>query len=234
MGREQDRRVLFSAQLAHQLHDGRAVLGIKVSGRLVGHHDARAMNQSTGDGGSLLLSPRKLGGEVGAAVVQTDPVYQVSHTIRIRPTGQVQWQSDVFLDRQMRHQVERLEDDPDVLATQLQKLRLTRSGEFDSAQLEAARIRDIHGGDQGEQGRLAASTGTDHRDPFAPLGFEGDPAEGVDFLLTAAKDAVDVLEQQHACQAPFVSRAMPSRSWVRSSKGLRKLIRRLRSQWGRR
>ena len=51
-------------EILEKVHDRFAVLGIQVSGRLVGEEDAWTAGQGAGDCNALLLAPGKLAGQV--------------------------------------------------------------------------------------------------------------------------------------------------------------------------
>ena len=58
---ENHRNTLFLVEIHEKIHDFLASLGIKIAGWLIRKNDRRLSHQCPGNGGSLLLSARKLG-----------------------------------------------------------------------------------------------------------------------------------------------------------------------------
>ena len=58
--------------VAHELEDGEAGVGVEVAGRLVGKDQPRGVDEGAGDGDALLLAAGELGGAVLLAFGQAD------------------------------------------------------------------------------------------------------------------------------------------------------------------
>ena len=107
-------------RLAQQPQHLRARGAVEVAGRLVREHDGRTGDEGAGDGDTLLLATRKLRWPVGAAIIEADGVDQMVDPRAVDvAAGDRQGQDDVLLGRQHGQEVERLEDEPDLLPPQL-------------------------------------------------------------------------------------------------------------------
>ena len=119
MGDHHDRVAVRVDDLAQEREHAAPGAGVQRSGRLVGEHDLGPGDERPGDRDPLLLAAGELGGTVAQALVEPDPRRDLAH-LRAPGTAavQAQRQADVLGDRERRHQVEGLEDEPDPLAPQ--------------------------------------------------------------------------------------------------------------------
>jgi hypothetical protein len=86
-------------------------------GRLVGEHDGGPGDERARDGDALLLAAGQLARPVRAAVGEADGADERLEPLRVRPApGDGQRQDDVLLGGEDRQEVERLEDEPDLVA----------------------------------------------------------------------------------------------------------------------
>ena len=83
---------------------------------------------------------------------------------------------DIRCDRLVRKQRVVLKDEPDV--------SLVRRSTADvlPADLDRSERRPLQAGNEAQQRRLAATTGADERDEFAPFHVEGDVAQRIEFV----------------------------------------------------
>ena len=97
---------------------------VEVAGRLVGEQHGRPAHEGAGDGDALLLAARKLGRLVPEPVGQADRLDEFLEPTRVElAPGDRQRQGDVLRRRQGRQEVERLEDEADLVAAQLREAR---------------------------------------------------------------------------------------------------------------
>jgi len=92
-----------------KVHDGVAVLGIQVSGGLVGQEHGGVSRKGPGDGDALLLAARKLGRQVFRAVAHANLFQGLGRALPPLRGGQSpvgQGQLDVLVDGQVADQVE--------------------------------------------------------------------------------------------------------------------------------
>jgi hypothetical protein len=122
--------------------------GVEVAGRLVGEDDVGPAGQRAGARHPLLLAAGHLGRAVAEPIADTE---RLDH--RVEPgligflAGDIHRQGDVLQRRQRRHQVERLEDEPDPVPAQLRHLLVRQRRQLD--------VGDAHrtGGDVVEAGQ---------------------------------------------------------------------------------
>ena len=116
VGDDQQGPVLALGQVAEQLEDPGADLGVEVGGRLVGEDDRRGAGQGAGDRHPLLLPAGEVAGQEAGAVGQA---HRLEHAGRLRlrrpaPRAlEIQGVLDVLGRRQRGKQVELLEHEPD-------------------------------------------------------------------------------------------------------------------------
>ena len=93
---------------------------VQVAGRLVGEHDLRAGDQRARTGDPLLLAARQFRGFVTEPVSEAGRVDDLVEpgTIHV-PPGDVQRERDVLLRSERRYQVVGLEDEADLVPTEL-------------------------------------------------------------------------------------------------------------------
>ena len=113
---------------------------VEVPGRLVGEHDLWSARERPGDGDALLLAAGELGRAVREPVAEADGVDHVIEPLPVGSTArQRHRQHDVLVRRQRRHEVERLEHEPDVVAPQQRELAVGERAELDVADEDRAR-----------------------------------------------------------------------------------------------
>ena len=101
-------------QFQHQV----GIDGIQVAGRFISHQHGRIVGQGAGDGGALLLSARKRGGEF-VGLVGNAHHFQQLQGARFALTGgdgcaEIHCQQEVFLHGQRGQQLKELEHHPHI------------------------------------------------------------------------------------------------------------------------
>ena len=121
MGHHNDGRT-FLVELAEEIHNLLTVLGVQVTGRLIGEDQLRTCDDRTGDGHSLLLTSGKLLREVLGSVADGHSLHNLGDLLLTLGRGDVQVPQrklDVLIDIQFIDQVEALEHESDVALTEL-------------------------------------------------------------------------------------------------------------------
>src|SRR5262245_19647652 len=111
-----DRRTA-AMQLAEQLHHRFAVRRVEVTRRLVREEDERIASDRAGHCDTLLLTAGELRRIVLHAVAHPHALERIGHallTLGSRHAAVRERKLDVFVDRQIANQVERLEDESDL------------------------------------------------------------------------------------------------------------------------
>ena len=132
---------------------------VEVAGRLVGEHEVGRGRERAGDRDALLLAA----GELVRAVAQPvgepeglDEPVDAGALERRRPAAvEVERQQDVADRVERRHEVERLEDEPDAAAAQDRELEVGEAGDVGVADPRAAGGRGIQPGHDVHERRLA-------------------------------------------------------------------------------
>ena len=119
MGDHDDALAEVVDAVAQEIEQVVAGLRVKGAGGLVGDDDVRTGHQGTGDGNALLLAARQLRRLVAKTLGETEHPGDVVEPLLVDlAVGQSQRQHDVVGGRQRRHEVEGLEHESDVVATQ--------------------------------------------------------------------------------------------------------------------
>ena len=101
--------------------------GVEVAGRLVAEDDRRLAGQRPGDGDALLLATGELARAMLQPVAETDGVHDLVEPLLVGlAAGERRRERDVLQRGQRRHQVVRLEDEADLVATQQRELACRR------------------------------------------------------------------------------------------------------------
>ncbi len=106
-------------------------------------------------------------------------------------------EGDVLLDRQVRDEVEGLEDHADGAPPQRRQCGLVRGSDVDPGDAHAALVGTVDRGDQVERGRLAAAGGPDQGDHLGRCEREVEVRERVHHLVATAVAAADTHELDH-------------------------------------
>ena len=127
VGRDDRGHALGPDHVPEQHHDHVAGLRVELAGRLVGEQDPRPVGQGPGDRDPLLLATGQLVRPVLRPPAQTHQLQQIADArvalARIRP-DEPERDLDVLGGRQDRHQPERLEDERDRPAPDVDELVL--------------------------------------------------------------------------------------------------------------
>ncbi len=180
---------------AHEVQQLGGRVRVQLPGGLVGEDDARPRRQGAGGGHPLLLAARELGGAVLEALAQVEGVDHLLHPVAVGlAAGDVQRQTDVLERVEGRHQVERLEDEADLVATDLGDLLLGQAGQLGVADPGLARGEPVEAGHALHQRRLAGPGGAHDRREAPGREVARDAVQGPHLGVAASVDLVGVLD----------------------------------------
>ena len=131
------------------------------------------------DSEPLTLAARQHAGLVVGSLAEREQVEQPSRARLGTPSrgaGDDRREHDILERGHSLEQVEELEDEADVLAPHPRALVLVLVRERHPGEADLSRFGGVHPGNQVQQGGLATARRTHHRDEFAPLQVEVDPA----------------------------------------------------------
>ena len=183
-----------AGEVADQLHDVGAGVLIEGRGRLVANQEGRLVDQRAGDRDALLLTAGERVGPAFFAALEADLIDDRQGAFTgfvIRPTLDQEGDHHVLDDGERRDEVEGLEDEAEVPAAERRELFLAEAVEALTEDLDRARLRRERAGDDGEEGRLPATRGTDQHDELAAAGLEVGLLERDDLIVRRAEEHVD-------------------------------------------
>src|SRR5438874_3412645 len=158
---------------SHEFEQLRARPRVEVPRRLVGEDDLGPRRQGTRGRDALLLPARQLAGTVLQAVTESRRVQDLVDPLRVRLLpGDVEREGHVLGGGERRNQVERLEDEANLLAAQQRQLLLAERRQIDVADEHAPRREAAQPRHAVQQRRLAGA-GRSH-DRREGLAFEVD------------------------------------------------------------
>jgi hypothetical protein len=176
-----DRRA-FLVQLAEEAEHDLRVLGVEVTGRLVGEDDRGVADQRTGDGHALLLTAGELAREVIEAMLHLDlRQHGLGLGLHVRGDEALaigQREADVLEDGQLADQVEGLEDEADLAVADAGALVAGEVADVVAVEPVLAAGRRVEEAEDREERRLAAARGAGDADVLAVRDFEVELMEG--------------------------------------------------------
>jgi len=194
-----DHRHAVLGELDHDIEDLVDHLGVQRAGRLVEEHDLRMHREGARDGHALLLAAGELSRELGCLLGDADALEQRHRLLLGLRLGLAEHldrpERHILEDRQVREEVERLEDHAD-LGPQLGKaLALRGQGLAVDADLAAGdRLEPVDGA---AQRRLARAGRPDDDDDLALVDLQVDVFECVEFAVML----LDILDHHEGVSA---------------------------------
>jgi hypothetical protein len=133
------------------------------------------------------------------AVVEANQPQHVLCTLRrlFTVAMHVQRRFNVFLRRKRGDQVERLEDDADLVVADTRQLRLAQLGDVHAVNDDLPRCRGVQPGDDAQQRRFARSGRPRERDPRAAQHVERDAVEDRNLLAAQWQRAPNAVGLHH-------------------------------------
>ena len=180
----------FAVELGEEFHYLLAVLGVEVTGGLVGEDELGIGDDGAGDGHPLLLTSGELLWEVGGTVGDVHALEDVAY--HLLALGGLDLHVDegqlhVLEHVQLIDEVEALEYEADVAFAVLGALFLFQRAYFLAEELVLARGGVVEEAEDVEEGGLAAAGGAHDGYEFALLDVEGDVVEGYGFDFFGAE-----------------------------------------------
>ena len=154
-------------QLTEQVQHDLLVFLIQIAGRFVGENQLRAVDQRTGDAHALLLAAGKLPWQMVCAIFQSYAFQRLQGLLLIDYGMIVLRDHHVLRSRQMRHEIEFLEHEPDHVLAHVGELLGIQILKFAAFKHHGALGRRIHAADHVHQRGLAGTGRADDRQPFA-------------------------------------------------------------------
>ena len=154
---------------------------VEVAGGFVGEHDGRPVGQGAGDGDPLPLATGERRGQVTGPVGEADPLEELRGALpRLlrRTAGEECRKLDVLPSGELVHQVERLEDEADLVAPQLGQGAFGEPVDAPAAQVQLAGRRPVEPAQQVEKGRLPTAARPPHRHSLAASDLQVDVVDG--------------------------------------------------------
>jgi hypothetical protein len=178
-------------ELGEQEHDLALLRGVEVAGGLVGEDERRLGDDGAGDRDALLLSAGELARGVVLAAGEADGVQRrerASASLAGRHATVHQRKLHVLERARSPEQVEALEDEPDVVATEQRELVEIELGDLDPAKEVRAGGRAIEAADDVHARRLAGAARADDRHELAVGDRERHAVERADLGVARAVD----------------------------------------------
>jgi hypothetical protein len=173
----------LAVEIGQQLHDFVAALAVQVAGRLVRQQHQRIGDDRACNGHALLLAAGQFCGCMGFPSGKANARQrQAGRTVpgRRRLAAVEQGKLDVFLGRGARQQVESLEHESQAFAPEHGALVAAEALDVDAAEQVHAAGRRVQAAEQVHRRRLARAARPHHRDEFAGLDPQVDPAQGLE------------------------------------------------------
>lgn len=163
--------------LEEQLQNVLFVSWVEVAGWFIGQEERWRMNQSAGDGDSLLFALRELAGKAVQLVGETESIGECFQVLGFG-TGpgkrliDQERKPDVFPHSEVREQLKLLKNLPNSGNAEVSSLSVTKPTDIGIVDAKAARVRQCDARDQIEQRGLAAAAGADESDLFTALDLQ--------------------------------------------------------------
>jgi len=174
-------------ELGEQVHHLLAVLGVEVTGGLVGEDELGIGDHGASDGDTLLLTARELLREVLGTVRDGHPFHHGRDPLLALGSTDfhvLERQLDVLIDVQLVDEVEALEYEADIALAKLGALAFFQLSHLLTEQLVGAARGVVQEAEDVEQRGFAAARRPHHGHELAALNFERDAVqrEGLDFF----------------------------------------------------
>jgi acyl-CoA thioesterase-1 len=150
----------FLVQFEQQVADALAGVAVEVAGGFVGKQHVRFGGERAGNRHPLLFAAGELAWRVAQALAQADPLEQGGAFAGIFAAVELQRQHDVFQGIEAVEQLERLEDEADVLGAHAGALVFVEVLRSWPARM-TCRAGQVEAGEQAEQGGFAGAGGAD-------------------------------------------------------------------------
>ena len=163
-----------------------AGLGVQGAGGLVGHDDGRVGADGPGDGHPLLLAARHLGGPVTRPVEHAHLVQGLLHPNVPLVDGHAlvdEGQLHVFRGVEGGDQVVALEDEADLLVSEMGLLLIGEAGDIGAVQVVFPVGGDVQQPQHVHEGGLARAGGADDGHELPPVDLEIEAVQSPDLVF---------------------------------------------------
>jgi hypothetical protein len=189
VGHHDDRLTERGHRMAEKVQQVGAGFRIEVPRRLVGEDDLRLTRQRPRGGDALLLATGELIGPVFEPVAEAGDANHLGKRRGIRFAARDrQWEDDVVVSGERRHEVERLEDEADALAAQQRELPVAQAAQLDVADVHGARRQTVETGQAVQQGRFARTRRSHDRAELSLRKRDGDAVQCAHLCIAAPVD----------------------------------------------
>lgn len=179
--------VARAVELAEKLQDRLASLRVERAGRFVSKDDLRLVDEGAGDGDALGLTTGKLARSVLQTVAESDGFNGAQGAFAAflaADVGVDHRQLYVLENVEPRQQVERLENETDLLVADAGELVVACLTDIDAVEHDGAGADVVEATEDLHHGRFTTAGGTDDGDVLTGVDVERDTIERADFLVT--------------------------------------------------
>ena len=156
MGYEDQRHAALLLLRKQKIGDLAASFGIQVAGWLIGDQHRRRWSKGSSDRNALLFTAGQLARVVAEALAEPDGFQLLAGNVEgALYVGEFQWDGDIFEGRHVGDQMERLEDDADVLAPEVGKAVFTQRVQRRVADMDFTAVEPFETGQHHQKRRLA-------------------------------------------------------------------------------
>jgi len=193
---DQDHRLAHPAiQLQQEAQHLAAGLEVERAGGLVTEKEPGVRGDGAGDCHALLLAAAELRGEVVGALRQPNQPQRLARVHRL--AGHRRGHLHVLERREARHQVEELEDEPNVVPPIEREFPRRGPRQVATIVEDRARSGAIHPPEDIQQGRLARTARPGHDEKLAVEDVYGRRAQGVDVHLPHLVNLADLPRREN-------------------------------------
>src|SRR5581483_892020 len=199
-------RCTTDVQLLEQIHHCFTISRVEVSSGFVGEQDCWLTSQSARNCNTLLLSTRKLAGQMFGAMGHADTLKRTDHsglTLTRVQSPVSQRQLDILINCKITDQIETLENETDFPVAYTRPLRKRQVCDFGALQLITSRRRSVEQAQDRQQGCLAAARWPRNGNILAVFDIEVNSRDGVSFHLVCKKNLSDVAEANQRSRTVF-------------------------------
>lgn len=195
MGDEQQRHAALGLLREKKIGNLAAGIRVEVTGRLVGNQQCRRRCERPGDGDTLLLASGKLAGVMAQPFAETDGFQLAARDLeRVLYTRELQRDRDILDGRHIGDQMEGLEDDADIAATEIGDLILAEPVKRRVLDMDFTAIQSLEAGKNHQERRFSGTGRSDNTDRFAFADRQIDPFQHMDGSGGAAERQIRPLQ----------------------------------------
>ncbi len=165
------------AQIEEELVEFFLVFRVKGARGFVGKDDSRVIDEGTGYGYTLFLTPREFVGLMSGAFSKSHEIKQFLGSLlglSVRQTSNIGGNHDVLDSCKLREQLVELEHEAQMLVAEIGQFLGLQVGDVDAVNLNGTSVRPVKRADDLKQGGLARSRGTYNTDHLALVDMEVD------------------------------------------------------------